>query len=105
MDGRKFDDIARSLTAGASRRRVLKGLGAGALGLVGLRVAGEAAEAARPQCPGNQTVCNAEGITQCCPWGTSCCPVRQGNRLIGFACCNTETQVCRRTGQGGCVAA
>ena len=104
MDGSKFDTIVKAAATGTPRRTLLKGLGglvATAAALVGTR----GAEAARPQCPGNQTVCNAEGVEQCCPRGTSCCPVRQGNRLIGFACCQVGTQVCRRTGQGGCVAA
>ena len=37
MDGQKFDDITRALATGTSRRRVLKGLLAGAVGVVGLR--------------------------------------------------------------------
>jgi len=36
MDGQRFDDIARSLGHGASRRRVLAGFAGAALGLIGL---------------------------------------------------------------------
>ena len=51
MDGHKFDTIVKSLAAGTSRRRVLKGLGAGALGaFLGSRAA-DVARAA-PVTPG-----------------------------------------------------
>ncbi len=67
MDGQKFDDIAKSLTTGASRRRVLKGLAAagvgGALALLGGRRATEAAP-----CPENRQKCGP----LCCPQGFVC---------------------------------
>ena len=37
MDGHRFDEMARTLASGASRRRVLKGLAGGALAFTGLR--------------------------------------------------------------------
>lgn len=102
MDDHRFDEITRSLTSGASRRGILKRLGALAGGAaLGVAAVQSQASAAPPQCRGNQTACSA---TACCPHRTTCCPVRQGNRLLGYACC-TQTQVCRRSGQGGCVAA
>jgi hypothetical protein len=39
MDGARFDNLTRAMTASDSRRRVLAGLVGGALGLMGLRAA------------------------------------------------------------------
>ena len=36
MDGRTFDDMAKALVAGASRRRALAGFAGAALGAIGL---------------------------------------------------------------------
>jgi len=47
MDGSRFDDITRALAAGASRRAVLRRLGAGLAG-VGLAAAGRGAARAAP---------------------------------------------------------
>ena len=61
MDDRRFDSIAKAASVGASRRTALKKLGA--LAAAGAALAGvRGTGAARPQCPGNQTVCNAEGV-------------------------------------------
>jgi hypothetical protein len=39
MDGQRFDELTRLLASGTPRRRVLKGVAGGALGLLGLRTA------------------------------------------------------------------
>jgi hypothetical protein len=49
MDGRDFDALTRSLSGSGSRRRMVAGLAAGVLGLVGLR----SAEAASCRAAGN----------------------------------------------------
>ena len=59
MDGKKFDDLTEALAAGASRRRVLKLLGGGLAGGLGLALGGRKAARAGvappppPSGPGN----------------------------------------------------
>ena len=73
MDGRRFDELARSLSAGASRRRVLKGLVGGAgLVLVGAarsdrRAAAQDAKKAGDACTtGTRNPCGTTSLV-CCP--------------------------------------
>jgi CXCXC repeat len=75
MDGQKFDRIAKTLAAGTSRRRVLKGLAVGALGAAfGLRRGAESAAASCRAiggpcqttgdcCSGQHLVCTQVGTT------------------------------------------
>ena len=84
MDGQRFDDLTRTLTHGASRRRVVRGLLGGALGALGatlgLRRAGAqgACSAYGRVCtytgccttPGAECVCYQNGHCRClCPDG------------------------------------
>jgi LPXTG-motif cell wall-anchored protein len=89
MDGRNFDDLARTLAKGASRRSLLKALfgGAGAGALVAAGVS--------KQIAGAQNTCDPNADTITCPAGSfhegltkkpdgGCCPA-QGN---GVCCSN-----------------
>src|SRR5215208_379877 len=74
MDGHRFDRIARGLAAGRTRRGIVKGLGAAALGGLGL---------ARPGGAGADNACKPAGkrcnqTAQCCAGllctGGACAP-------------------------------
>ena len=71
MDGHRFDAWTRTLSAGASRRRLLRGLAAGAVGAVagalGLRRAGAGVTPAN--CSAYGRVCT---YTRCCRDGAEC---------------------------------
>jgi len=92
MDGQRFDALTRAAVDGASRRGVLKGLGAaflsGAAGVVGLRGHRAAAQTCRP-----------DGST--CINGTDCCSGTCGtNRRCG-ATPPCVTQCIGATGPAG----
>src|SRR5215207_1589187 len=110
MDGRQFDEIARALGNGSSRRGLLKGIG-GLLGVaIGLAGAGEAAAGPNPKrCKNQGSKCKGNG--DCCD-GTCCggrcqapCPVGQTRDATcacipvqpGSAC--SQTQPCPNLGQ------
>ena len=75
MDGQRFDDLTRTLTHGASRRRVVRGLLGGVLGALGatlgLRRAG-----AQGACSAYGRVCTYTG---CCTGGAECVCYRNGH--------------------------
>ena len=99
MDSQKFDRIVKSLGTDASRRGVLRGLTAGALGALGLGLGRAAAapvvrcdpQTCAAQAAGNQCVtCQCQGVPgggrgvqecvcteQVCPPRTHCCPEGQ----------------------------
>jgi len=90
MDGHRFDDLTRSLAAGTSRRRVLKGLAGG----VGATLA--TALALRPgsaqNCQRQQQRCG--GNSGSCCSGLFCVPdtyVRSGGRAGANRCCPAGT--------------
>jgi len=62
MDGQRFDDLAKTLAGGQSRRRVMKLLGAGALGLFGVKRAVD--DAAATMCLPRFYSCDFD--IQCC---------------------------------------
>ena len=72
MDAQRFDAMTRALSSGTSRRRVLRGLAAGAAGAVagavGLRRAGAGAPSVN--CSAYGRVCT---FTGCCTTGTCRC--------------------------------
>lgn len=69
MDGHRFDRVTRSLATGSSRRRLLKGLVAGAFAAVGV---GRAAEADAARCKRFGQHCNKS--ERCC--AGKCAPRR-----------------------------
>ena len=73
MDDHRFDEITRSLTSGASRRGILKRVGALAAGLLATR--GHDA-LAQPGCRQEGHPC--EGNQECCP-GLECRVTGPGN--------------------------
>jgi hypothetical protein len=110
VGGSQFDRLTRGLATGASRRSVLKGL----LGLGGVAVSVDRAEAARrptptpkpPSCPGQQhwedgaCVC-PDGSDKC---GPACCPTGQAE-CCDNACCYGECygeELCCPTGSTVC---
>ena len=93
MDGPRFDNWTRQRAVGMSRRRVLRGFTAGAVGLAGMALGKTVAVAAPNQCnamaslffppgPGRaafQQVCkrcdaNLERICETSPASFTCCP-------------------------------
>ena len=67
MDGPRFDRLAKTLAAGASRRRVVRGLvGTALAGLVGAAAADEtAARRRRGVCQGKATLCSDSTPFKC----------------------------------------
>jgi hypothetical protein len=68
MDGSRFDQIARGMATGSSRRTMLKGLGGGVLAALELARAGGGADAddtCKPAAPKPQSKCKKDA--QCCP--------------------------------------
>src|SRR5262245_46075431 len=66
MDGSRFDQLARAMGRQGTRRGLLKGLGAAALGGLSLARAGGAAadNACKPAAPATQAKCSKDA--QCC---------------------------------------
>jgi hypothetical protein len=85
MDGSRFDQIARGMAAGSTRRSLLKALGGGTLAALGLiRVGGGAvAGGNKPAPPKPQSVCNKDA--QC---------------SAGLFCAATATDVTKRCRPG-----
>ena len=127
MDGHKFDDVARALAAGASRRTILKGLFAGAVGAVGLgraarvgagpsgtRTLGQSCRSDADCQPGQHLFCDQVGTTgasrcECTLGFESCdgvcvsttCPGGAAFDAATCSCaCPADTEVCG----GACVA-
>lgn len=107
MDGKQFDRLTKSLSSGASRRRMLGGLGAMTAGLL---VARSAAAKARPinkgcdqagrtctegSCCGNQLTCTeAMGLSSSCRnlSGNNKCCFQVGSACHGHCeCCGAAT--------------
>ena len=94
MAAHRFDELTKALATGASRRRFLKTFAAGTAGGVLSLFAVRSAAADPPTCRGNRNEC-PDG--SCCPRDTTCCPIRQGNRVVSFDCCSDD-EVCTRKG-------
>ena len=88
MDGHRFDRIARGLAAGRTRRGIVKGLGAAALGGLGLARPGGAAADGDPagDCKAASKDCKKDA--QCCAAPAPCA----GNTpcTTGADCCSGE---------------
>ena len=113
MDGRRFDDLAKTLGAGTSRRGVMRGLAgamAAALGLAGSK----RAEALTPRPAGATCIRNATCASGICNPVTRRCAALLG---IGARCatgtecesgnCNAydndpESTICCPVGASGC---
>jgi hypothetical protein len=105
MDAERFDTVTKALAGGASRRRVLAGVGGGLLGLAlagrGRRAAaqalpplplglayppeaasglGAAAALGSTSCPAGYVLCVSGAGQYCC---TSCCPTIGGSYCCG----------------------
>jgi hypothetical protein len=121
MDGDRFDALTRALGAGRSRRGILRGLGATALGAgataVGLDRAGAAARC-RPQavvCSKNTDCCSSNclpkdrtGRRYCAECGSPAqcpAPVNASAICTGGTCSFTCNAGFQSDGAGGCVAA
>jgi len=99
MDGKRFDHLAKELSSGSTRRRVLGGLGAVAAGLVTTRTA---SAKARPVNNGNGCaqpgrICTPEG--GCCGSKLTCAPPTGlsgscGNTLQNNKCCSPVGTAC-----------
>jgi hypothetical protein len=122
MDGNRFDSLTRALGAGRSRRGVLKGLGAAALGAAGLSRLGEA-EAAACRKPstrcgkGKTAICTNLGsdVTNCGACGHVCsavdactegiCGCTPATTCAGGQNCSTASDGCGGTiSCGTCTA-
>lgn len=97
MDSSAFDNIARSLATGGTRRTVIKTLAGGALGLVGLAgLRTEVAAGPAGTCP--------NGKDSSCPEGCKCdpdktcfrCPNQSTPTLAGTCKCNAKARTCKR---------
>ena len=93
MDDHRFDEITRSLTSGASRRGILKRVGALAGGAL-IGVAGVQAQTSAA--PRTCTTCICGTGRPCNPKSTSCTVER------GFAAQQACTTACERKGQRLC---
>lgn len=112
MDGRRFDEMTRVLAAGASRRRVLAGLAAGALGVLTggrARAQEDASACAAVLCLEGTQCCNVCGEGQCVPIGEPCpeeqCGGEPCNAVVcgaGEFCCNESCSICAPIG-GACT--
>jgi hypothetical protein len=62
MDGSRFDQIARGMAAGSTRRTLLKSLGGGALAALGLSRTADGVDAGgnKPPTPKPQSVCTKD---------------------------------------------
>jgi hypothetical protein len=96
MDSQKFDSLVKTLASGASRRHVLKGLTAGAVGLVGARaLRGDAS--AQTTCPAGGEGCRSDAN---CTAGGACCigTCARGNagQGVGGNVCTYAERLCTR---------
>ncbi len=113
MDQRRFDELTKKLSLGASRRTIVKGAIGSAVtsvaSLIGLRAA-EAQDVSAASCLTNGARCGRKrqpGCGSCC----SRCTSRQPNGQRRCSCCNID-QACNRDDQccsgvctdGTCVA-
>ena len=99
MEAERFDGVAKALAAGASRRRILTGVGGGLLGAALASRGRRAAAAALPplplrlelppeatavvgsgECPAGYVLCVSGAGQYCC---TSCCPTIGGSYCCG----------------------
>ena len=119
MDGQRFDDVARLIGTGASRRRVIKGMFAGVLGIGGVSALRSSASAGGCISTGGSCISSdneccgfADGIvcagvprtcqsTGSCAGGTGPC-----NTVKGLNCCVENGLECVATDgdDGTCVA-
>lgn len=115
MDGRRFDDLTRTLGAEASRRRVLAGLAAAAFGALGV---GRARAQPGPGEPCGSAICRPgefccnESCGTCAPIGGACTlercadpptvPCGPNTCGPGEFCCNPSCGVCAPLG-GACT--
>src|SRR3954447_26137414 len=109
MDGRRFDDLTKSLAVGASRRRFVRGLVGGVAGAFAAAF-GRGASAAPSACsvycadqPGPRKAackqacraCGSDPSQVCHNFDTgefACCPEGQG--CFAGVCCESPDQVC-----------
>jgi hypothetical protein len=105
VDHQRFDDLARSLVAGGTRRRVLGALAAAAIGLAAGRPEADAAR----RCPKKKERCNGDCVPVCkgdmirnrrtsrceCPDGMKAC----GTTCVGDDRCCPGEKACG----GGCI--
>lgn len=109
MDDRRFDEMARALGTGASRRRVIGGVVAGALGLLRggrARAQGEDASAcAAVLCLYGTKCCEVCGQGTCVAIGRPCPVGDCGGESCGDAvcgagefCCNESCSICAPVG-------
>lgn len=92
MDGKRFDEFARELAGGVSRRRLLRSLAGGAAAMVvGSRLAASAEAACTP--PGPRNFCNVD--SDCCSGGVcrlGACRCGSGFKQCGDRCVTISTQ-------------
>jgi len=86
MDGQRFDDVARLIGTGASRRSVVKGILASALGLGGVGVVRSLAGAVDAPIS-----CMNDGD---CPEGTICCESGNESFCVSDECCGPDDDHC-----------
>lgn len=97
MEGRKFDDMTKSLAAGSTRRSALKGVAGGILGLVGLAgLRRETLAAPGGTCPNGKDSSCPDGCK--CDPGKTCfrCPKQSVPTLDGRCKCNAKARTCKR---------
>ena len=114
MDGRTFDEMTRTLAAGASRRRVLAGFAGMALGLLGGRRIGAGQETGTSACAAvlcleGTYCCDVCGEGTCVPLDQPCpqafCAGEPCNGVVcsaGEFCCNYSCSICAPIG-GACI--
>src|SRR5262245_57502852 len=95
MDGQRFDEFARALAGGTSRRRLLRGVG----GLIGVAagLAGAGATSAKPapkKCKQQGSSCTING--DCC-FGTCCNGIccGDGGSCVDGACVEPQCSATR----------
>ncbi len=98
MDENRFDNLTRTLAAGASRRTILRALAGGVVAAVAAVARHDDGEAAKCGREGESCGCCKPGLT--CTGG-ACCP---DDRVCGGACCpagyTCQGGTCVRAGKG-----